>query len=462
MMLMRLHTPVRAVAAAAAMLLVLTGCAGGGDDTQDDPTTTPAEETPAAPDSDTPPPADDTSDDAPSSAVDLRMTVWTGNEDHLALFNSIADEYVAAHPDQVASVTFESLPYDEYIQTLTTQIAGGNAPDLAWILESSGPEFVESGTLVDLKGTLEGAEGYNLADILPSALALWGKDGGIFAYPFSNSPFGILVNTTMLAEAGQPLPADLIASGEWTWDKLREIATGVVEATGKGGFYFGGYESYLSWQYMAEAWDGWGAAPWSEDGTTCTFTEQPMVDYMTWYHDAVFGDKAAPQPGVVSDFYAGEAAMTTAQISKVAGLDGSFEWDMVPLPAGPAGLQPVIGQAGIGVLAQGANPQAAADFLAFFTNPANSEMMAQYFPPPRESLLNTDVLGAANPLLSAEQLQAVVIDQMPEAVTLPSHVDFAEVSDAARIALDELWSPDADVAGVMESICSAIQPVLGN
>ena len=36
---------------------------------------------------------------APPNSVDLRMTVWTSNEDQLALFDSIAEEYQADHPE---------------------------------------------------------------------------------------------------------------------------------------------------------------------------------------------------------------------------------------------------------------------------------------------------------------------------------------------------------------------------
>ena len=39
-------------------------------------------------------------------------------------------------------------------------------------------------------------------------------------------------------------------------------------------------------------------------------------------------------------------------------------------------------------LARGKNATAAADFLAFFTNPANSVKLAQYFPPPRQTQLD--------------------------------------------------------------------------
>ena len=79
----------------------------------------------------------------------LRMTIWSANEAHLKLFNEIAAEYKEDHPE-VGKITFDSLPFENYTTTLTTQIAGGNAPDLAWILESTAPDFVTSGALLPL------------------------------------------------------------------------------------------------------------------------------------------------------------------------------------------------------------------------------------------------------------------------------------------------------------------------
>ena len=49
---------------------------------------------------------------------------------------------------------------------------------------------------------------------------------------------------------------------------------------------------YKIWENLASIWNGWGAAPWSADGKTCTFAEQPMVDAMTFIHEAIFDDKA--------------------------------------------------------------------------------------------------------------------------------------------------------------------------
>jgi multiple sugar transport system substrate-binding protein len=394
----------------------------------------------------------------PASAADIRMAIWSANEGHLALFNEIAAAYKADHPD--VNVTFDSLAFDGYTTTLTTQIAGGNAPDLAWILETTASDFVNSGALAPLKATFEAASDYNLADVTESALSLWSTGGEIYAYPFSTSPFGVFVNNDVIKAAGQKTPAEMIAAGEWTWDNAAAV-NAAVAASGKQGLIVRDFD-YKVWDNLAAIWNGWGASPWSADGKTCTMTEQPFVDAMTFIHKAIFTDKGMPGPGIAADFFAGDAAMTITQISRASLLpkENGFDWDLVPLPAGPAGEYAVIGQAGIGVFASGKNPAIAADFLAFFTNPENSKKLAQFFPPARASLLNTEVLGAANPLLSPAQIESVVVNGIATGSVKPGHSNFAEIQQTVRASLDALWVPEADVAAVLQAACDRVQPLL--
>lgn len=392
--------------------------------------------------------------------VELRMTVWTSNEDQLALFDSIADEYIADHPE-VKSITFDALPFEDYTTTLTTQIAGGNAPDLAWVLENAAPDFVASGALTDLTATFEATEGYEFDDLSASATELWRSGDELVAYPFSTSPFVVFANDDLLAAAGQPTSAELQASGQWNWEDISAIGSAVNAATGKAGFVIRDFE-YLTWDNLASVWLGWGAAPWSEDGTECQFDSDEMSDAFAFLHDAAFTSKSMPGPGTTADFFAGEAAFTVTQISRASLLaDGGFAWNLLPLPEGPVGEYSMVGQAAIGALAQGENPEVAAEFLAFFSNPANAEKLAQYFPPPRESLLNSEVLAAANPILSAEQLENVVVPAIGTGVVRPQHTDSAEIGQQVRSALDAIWVADADIPAVLESVCGAIDPLLG-
>jgi multiple sugar transport system substrate-binding protein len=390
--------------------------------------------------------------------VNLRMTVWTGNKAHLDLFNGIAEEYGKAHPN--VKVTFDTLPFDNYTTTLTTQIAGGNAPDLAWIFENSAPDFVNSGALLPLAEILKSTSGYEADDITPSALALWSRKGEIFAYPFSTSPFGVFVNNDLMQQAGQKSASELLSSSAWTWDNVIAAASAVNAKTGKAGLVVRDFD-YKGWDNLATIWGGWNARPWSEDGKTCGFNKPEMAQAMSFIHKAVFVDKALPGPGTSADFFAGEAAMTITQISRASLLPkNGFGWDLLPLPTGPAGAYAVIGQAGIGVLKNGKNPQEAARFLAFMTNPENSEKLAQFFPPARKKLLKTEVLAKTNPLLKPEQIERVVIKGIENGTVKPSHTGFAQIQQMVRSGLDQLWKPDADLKAGLTAICGRIAPLL--
>lgn len=397
--------------------------------------------------------------DAQTENIDLRMTVWSSNEAHLELFNSIADDYMADHPE-ISSITFDPLPFEDYTTTLTTQIAGGQAPDIAWVLENSAPDFVSSGALAPLTETLQATEGFEYDDLVPSATELWQEDETLYGYPFSTSPFGVFVNEDLLAEAGQPSSAALVDGGRWNWEDVSDVGAAVNASTGKAGFIVRDFD-YQLWDSLSTVWNGWGAQPWSADGKTCEFNSPEMVDAFTFLHDAAFEKKSMPGPGTTADFFAGDAAFTVTQISRASLLkDSAMNWDLLPLPEGPAGEYAVVGQGGIGVLTQGKNVAASTDFLAFFANPENSAALSAYFPPPRQSLLTTDTFAAANPMLTPEQIESVVIDGIATGSVRPSHVGQAEIAQQVRSGLDALWVPEADIAGVLDSVCGSIDPLL--
>ena len=91
---------------------------------------------------------------AANGSITLRMTMWSSNAGHLALFKGLADEYKKTHPE-IADIKFESLDFATYTQTLTTQIAGGKAPDLAWILEKDAQQFRRNNLLLNVLPQME-------------------------------------------------------------------------------------------------------------------------------------------------------------------------------------------------------------------------------------------------------------------------------------------------------------------
>ena len=105
------------------------------------------------------------------------------------------------------------------------------------------------------------------------------------------------------------------------------------------------------------------------------------------------------------------------------------------------------------------NQDQAAGFLAYLTNPTNAELLAQFFPPPRESLLNVETLSQAAPKLSPEEIQSAIIDVVPDASVKPQHPVLSQFSDKVRAGLDPVWS-GGDVEAAVTGICEQISPTL--
>jgi len=177
------------------------------------------------------------------------------------------------------------------------------------------------------------------------------------------------------------------------------------------------------WTVLATLWGGFGANGWSADGKKCEFAVR------RWRRDGrspaqrIFTDKALPGPGTTADFFARRLGLTVTQISRasllrVQAVRLGHRW---PLPAGPAGNAQVSARPGIGVLAKEKHAQQAADFLAFFSDKANSAKLAQYSPVRRASLINGRRPGQGQPAVTPEQLQQVVVDGIKNGTVSPAH-----------------------------------------
>ncbi|MBA4863779.1 extracellular solute-binding protein [Streptomyces sp. PSKA54] len=389
----------------------------------------------------------------------LRIAVWTASEDHLDLLNGIGKEFKADHPE-VKSIKFESLDPVDYTTALSTQLASGNPPDLGWILETNGADFIEADTLVDMAPEMKAASGYEADDLEPALLSQWKRGDALYAYPFSSSPFAVFYNADALAKAKADDPAKLAADGKWTWDALAEAAKKVTDAkSARYGLLVHEFD-YKNWDRLYPVMSAYGAAPWTDRGT-CGFPDPKMTEAVDFVRSMAFDDHSTPAPGEKSDFFSGESAMFISQVSKIGPLaDVKWKWDAAPLPSGPAGADQVIGQAGLGVFAKGKNLDLAKEFFLYATNKENAAKLAQFFPPPRTSLLNAKTLARSNPLLSEEQLQNITIESLKTGKVRPGHTQYAKLAEQTRAALDPAWEPDADTDRVLAGVCEAIEPLL--
>lgn len=393
------------------------------------------------------------------SAAELRFTVWTGNKAHLDMLNGIAESFKKTHPD--VTVKYETIPAADYTQKLTFQLAGGNPPDLGWMMEDAAPTFAAAGVLMDLGPKLRADADYDFADLSQPALGLWVEGDKVFGVPFSTSPFMIYYNKDMFDKAGLEDPLQLSAKGEWDMKAFQAAAKKLAESNeGKWGFEFKDGQGYGSRMMHAliPPIRAYGGDAWA-DGK-CGFDKPEAVAAVQQLHDMVFKDKSIVPPGEQGDYFSGSSAMTINQISRASKMpEAGFKWGIAPLPTGPAGDAPVIGQAGIVVFERGAQKELAAEFVAHMTNKENVTIMAQFFPPARKAVLDSRAFTKGNALIPADQM-ANVAAAIANGKVLPSHQKSPQILAAMAPKVDGLWKADANVEESLKAVCAAIQPQL--
>lgn len=398
--------------------------------------------------------------DVSTEPVNLRFTTWTGNETQLKLLNDIGDEYTAMHPN--VSIKFETVGFGDYIQKVSIELAGSDPPDAGWMLETAAISWINAGALADMGPILKSDTEYNYDDFSPKALALWESGGKVFGIPFSTSPNFVYYNADLFTAAGIDTPDVMLENGEWTFENFaiaaKAIQDNAPEGTygfGSSGMFTGSGPIYL----LTPIIRSFGGEFWSDDYTTCMMNKPEAVQAITFLQDMLLKDKSVLPPGETVAFSEGKIGMYFGQISHANALEeATFDWAIAPIPSGPAGSVPTIGQAAVVTFAASKNAEIATDFVAYLTSEENVAKMAQFWPPARVSVLESGAIAKTNPNLDPNQIKIAITDSIINGKVVSSHPDFAKVQLALAPFIDQLWTPGADVQDLMDQACDALAP----
>ncbi len=399
------------------------------------------------------------SSDAP---ITLRFTQWIPVDSPRGeVFTEIANAYTTLHPN--VNIQFDFIPFDSYPTTLPLRLSGSNPPDAGWLTENAASTWLDSGILVDMGSSLTADSEYDYADLSSAGMELWLKNDSAHGVPFSTSPFLLVYNRDLFEAAGVDAPDAMIQNDTYTWENLAVALKAIKDETGVVGLQSvngGLYTGERIWHTLTPIIRAYGGDAW-DTAYQCKMSSPETIAALTQFHKMIFTDGTVEQPGQVVDFNSGGVAVTMGQLSRVGTLtDVAFKWDIAPLPAGPAGTVDVIGQAAFVVFTPSPNRETAIDFVKFLTNEENTLKLAQFFPPIRASVLETDVLLTANPAIATESMRTAVIAPTLNGRVLPTHPNFPTIDLTARPFFDTLWNADADVAATLTQMCEAIQPLL--
>jgi multiple sugar transport system substrate-binding protein len=408
--------------------------------------------------------ADTTEEEAEVSdePIELTITTWTGNEDQLQMFNDIAEAYKVDHPN--VSVKFTTIPFGDYVSKVTLQLAGSDPLDAGWIVDNSAPTFIDAGVLADLRPTLESFPDYDYDDLAEGPMSLWTRGDAVYGVPFSTSPYIIFYNKTLFEQAGLETPDVLLEKGEWTWENLRVAAKAIKDETGVYGFEYYGGELFFGprvWMTMGILMKAFGGEGWNDEGTQCTMNSPEAVAAFEFIHNMIFVDKSAVPPGEIGDFFSGGSGMIIAMLGRTGLLtDADFEWDIAPLPSGPAGYYPTIGQAAFVVFEAGEHVDVTSDFIAFLTTQANVATMSQWFPPARKSVIRSDEFLSSNAMVSPESMALAIQPSIESGNVELVHTNFPKIDLAGQGVIESFWVPGADAQTILDLMCETIQPFM--
>jgi len=179
------------------LLLVLTACSGGRGSSSS------GGSSPSATGGSSPSAAPSTGSSAPQQTIELRIS-WWGNADRAKLYDAILDMYEQQNP-HIKTVR-EWTVFQDYWPKLNTQLAGGNAPDIFGLhVLLYGGEYGGKDVLEPLQPYVD--RGLINLDGWDEAVINAGKlDGVFYALPKGVTSSALILNETMIKNAGASLP----------------------------------------------------------------------------------------------------------------------------------------------------------------------------------------------------------------------------------------------------------------
>ncbi len=369
-------------------------------------------------------------------------------------WQKLSDEFNQTHPD----IRFRIL-WSDLGPKLNLLTVAGALPDLIDTADFN--LVVIHDKLINLDDFLSQQPDIK-AQYYPKLLQSCQFEGELKMIPLRyNVPF-IYYRPDLFRKAGLPEP-----SSDWTWDDYRHDAKILTERNPDGSVKIYGTNIQAAW------WVEWlslirqaGGDAMSQDGKL-EIKSPATLQAVKFMHDLIYVDQSAPNPmdALPNGFENGKIAIYYGgHVSELAPLRDSatFEWDIAPLPAGPAGKATgELAVEGLGVSKQCKHPEAAFEVLRFLMSTQAALALAQggMTPPVRQDIARATILAGTPKTRTVPPKHAdVLIESLAFARSVPKLKEFGPVSNCINDRINHaLNDPDdshlAELPAVLEAQC---------
>ena len=335
----------------------------------------------------------------PTEPVELTFASWVGQE---LTFKQFAKQFNKEYPN--ITIKFQNVPAEEIGEKLTTQIAGGNPPDAAFLDSGTVADFASRGALVNLDDYIARSEVVDPDDYVEAFKASTVYEGSMYGLPFDAETTGLFYRTDRFEEAG-------IAAPPKTWEEFEATAAKLTNPAEKEyGFILFAPESAYYWYPWL--WQN-GGELLSEDNQEVRFNSPEAKEAAEFY---VGLTKYVPKDFLNSNSWDGRVAFAQGRVAMyVAGawfagtLTSEFpkingKWATAPLPEGSAGCATTIAGDNLVVFEGSKNHDAAWLWIEFLSRPENLAKWTYLSPgstllPPVKSILESPEVVEKKPIL---------------------------------------------------------------
>ncbi len=218
----------------------------------------------------------------PEGPVDIFMSTWTNTPEEFETNMVIIDKFMELNPDVNVNVIYST--WDEYPAKVQTLAAGGNAPDVMWVITQDVGDWACRSFLVNLEPYIDATD-VNLDDYLGGAVEMCSYDGTVWTLPRDVASRSLWYNKDMFDAAGLDYP-----TMDTTLMDLREQGLELSDPANN---------ILMIWNYNWElrAFLNSSGGQFMNDGGTQFIMDQPVLDMLNWYQAIIWEDHIAPQPG---------------------------------------------------------------------------------------------------------------------------------------------------------------------